>query len=165
MQQIDALLGETLAVEGGKQLVEPAETADGGCLARLAQALSERAGKHRFVANDVLPVLVGDIQPVVQRSRKCTVLLEGLERVPDVVAQLNPVLRGWGNYFRTGNASTKFQQVDRYVRDRIVRLLRRRGGQRAQRVPLEKWTWDRLTKLGLHRLIGTIRYPGKAHAS
>jgi group II intron reverse transcriptase/maturase len=89
----------------------------------------------------------------------------GMKDLAEVIEDLNPVLRGWGNYFRTGNASTKFQQVDRYVRSRIVRLLGRRGGQRAQRVPLEKWTWDRLTKLGLHRLIGTIRYPGRAHAS
>ena len=35
--------------------------------------------------------------------------------VREVIADLNPVLRGWGNYFRTGNAATKFRQVDRYV--------------------------------------------------
>ena len=28
---------------------------------------------------------------------------------------LNPVLRGWGNYFRTGNAARKFNQTDTYV--------------------------------------------------
>jgi hypothetical protein len=26
----------------------------------------------------------------------------------EVVANLNPVLRGWGNYFRVGNSSRKF---------------------------------------------------------
>jgi RNA-directed DNA polymerase len=30
-----------------------------------------------------------------------------------VIEDLNPVLRGWGNYFRTGNASLRFQQIDR----------------------------------------------------
>ena len=95
-------------------------------------------------------------------DRRCRA---GMKDLGSVIEDLNPVLRGWGNYFRTGNASTKFQQVDRYVRDRLIRLLRRRGGQRAERVPLEKWTWDRLTKLGLHRLIGTIRYPGEVHAA
>ena len=35
--------------------------------------------------------------------------------VRDVIAQLNPILRGWGNYFRTGNAAEKFIQIDRYV--------------------------------------------------
>jgi retron-type reverse transcriptase len=43
------------------------------------------------------------------------------------------LLRGWGGYFRTGNASAKFHQVDRYVHHRLVRLLERRGGQRRWR--------------------------------
>ena len=33
----------------------------------------------------------------------------------DVIADLNPVLRGWGNYFRTGNAAQRFNQLDSYV--------------------------------------------------
>lgn len=32
-----------------------------------------------------------------------------------VIADLNPVLRGWGNYFRTGNVAKKFTELDRYV--------------------------------------------------
>ena len=32
-----------------------------------------------------------------------------------MIADLNPVLRGWGNYFRTGNAAARFQQADDYV--------------------------------------------------
>ncbi len=38
----------------------------------------------------------------------------------EVVAQLNPVLRGWGNYFRWGNSSRKFVQVDSYVQERLA---------------------------------------------
>ena len=49
----------------------------------------------------------------------------GLKDIRQVVDVLNPSLRGWGNYFRTGNASWKFQQVDRYVNQRLVRLLPR----------------------------------------
>jgi group II intron reverse transcriptase/maturase len=32
-----------------------------------------------------------------------------------VIDKLNPVLRGWGNYFGTGNAATKFTQINDYV--------------------------------------------------
>ena len=32
-----------------------------------------------------------------------------------MIVELNPILRGWGNYFRTGNAAVKFIQIDRYV--------------------------------------------------
>jgi hypothetical protein len=37
---------------------------------------------------------------------------------------------GGATCFRTGNASWRFQQVDRYVRERLIRLLSRRGGKR-----------------------------------
>ena len=89
----------------------------------------------------------------------------GMKELREVIVALNPVLRGWGNYFRTGNASIKFQQIDSYVRRRLLRLVQRRGGQRAQPVRYADWTWNRLGKLGLHRLLGTIRYPGEAHAA
>ena len=52
----------------------------------------------------------------------------------EVIADLNPVLMGWGNYFRTGNASAKFNQLDCYVYRRLMRLLVRRGGERRWRV-------------------------------
>jgi RNA-directed DNA polymerase len=40
--------------------------------------------------------------------------------VKQVIAKLNPVLRGWGNYFRTGNADRKFNQLDTYVYQRLA---------------------------------------------
>ena len=48
--------------------------------------------------------------------------------IRDVIADLNPVLRGWGNYFRTGNAATKFVQIDYYVVGRLRDLLIKRYG-------------------------------------
>ena len=45
-----------------------------------------------------------------------------------MIADLNPVLRGWGNYFRTGNAANKFNQIDRYVAWRLRGLMRKRYG-------------------------------------
>ena len=37
-----------------------------------------------------------------------------------LVAELNPVLRGWGNYFRWGNSSRHFTRVDSYVKERLA---------------------------------------------
>jgi group II intron reverse transcriptase/maturase len=39
-----------------------------------------------------------------------------------VVEELNPVLRGWGAYFRHGNSSRKFNAVDNYVHERLAKL-------------------------------------------
>jgi len=93
----------------------------------------------------------------------------GMRDIREVIRDLNPVLRGWGNYFRTGNSSEKFRQVDRYVETRVGRLvgkLRRRRGQK--RVPFRPKEWSHQTlveSFGLHKLLGTIRYPGSAHAA
>jgi len=90
----------------------------------------------------------------------------GLRDIRQVIAVLNPVLRGWGNYFRTGNASWKFQQVDRYVNQRLVRLLPRVRDRRRRPFEMRDWAPARfVAEFGLHRLIGTIRYPGFANAS
>jgi len=90
----------------------------------------------------------------------------GLKDIRQVIQVLNPVLRGWGNYFRTGNASWKFQQVDRYVNQRLVRLLPRVRGWRQRPFEMREWAPARFAaEFGLHRLIGTIRYPGFVNAS
>lgn len=76
-----------------------------------------------------------------------------------VIRDLNPVLRGWGNYFRTGNAARKFNQVDAYVRSRFMGLLRKRYGRALTPQRAALWTPDWLRAQGLYRLRGTVRYP------
>jgi RNA-directed DNA polymerase len=78
----------------------------------------------------------------------------------DVIAGLNPVLRGWGQYFRTGNASDQFRDVDRYVSWRLKRMRIKRKGRHLAAGEAARWTEDYFNGLGLHRLRGTIRYPG-----
>lgn len=79
----------------------------------------------------------------------------------ELIQSLNPVLRGWGNYFRTGNANRKFTEADKYVHTRILRHQWRKGGQRS-RIRFDQWPPDRLHKMGLHRLRGTVAYPAQA---
>jgi group II intron reverse transcriptase/maturase len=85
----------------------------------------------------------------------------GAKDVKEIITSLNPVLRGWANYFRTGNADVKFNQVDDYVHERLVRWLWRRGGQRT-RFRASKWPHDRLFAMGLYRLRTRVRYPAQA---
>ena len=81
--------------------------------------------------------------------------------VMEIIAALNPVLRGWATYFKTGNADAKFNQLDDYVHERIQRWLWRRGGQRS-RFRRSKWPHERLYAMGLYRLRTRVRYPAKA---
>ena len=81
--------------------------------------------------------------------------------VMEIITLLNPVLRGWGNYFKTGNAAAKFNQIDDYVHERVTRWLWRRGGQRT-RFRISKWPHARLHGMGLHQLRTRVRYPSQA---
>jgi len=97
-----------------------------------------------------------------QRVKACTPRTACHRTTRETIAQLNPVLRGWGAYFRTGNAAVKFGQVDDYVAWRLKRLLRQRHGRNLRPGQAAQWTPDFFHALGLHRLRGTIRYPEAA---
>ena len=82
--------------------------------------------------------------------------------VKELITSLNPVLRGWGNYFRTGNSYDKFNQLDTYVRERLVRWMWRRGGQRVRHWP-SRWPRERFYGMGLHSLRQrSVAYPAQA---
>jgi group II intron reverse transcriptase/maturase len=80
--------------------------------------------------------------------------------VRELIDRLNPVLRGWGNYFRTGNAAHKFILIDDYVVHRLKRFLAQRKGRHLRAGDFTRWTREYFEALGLYRLRGTIRYPG-----
>ena len=82
--------------------------------------------------------------------------------IRDVIAVLNPLLRGWGNYFRTGNAAAKFRQADRYVLMRLHGLMVKKRGRNLHAGQAQAWTEEWFNGHGLHRLRGTIRYPRAA---
>jgi group II intron reverse transcriptase/maturase len=84
----------------------------------------------------------------------------GVKDVRVLIRDLNPILRGWGNYFRTGNAARKFNQLDTYVWERLRRFQFRRKGRHLRAGESEGWTRDFFRQQGLHRLRGTVRYPG-----
>jgi len=90
----------------------------------------------------------------------------GLKDFRVLIRQLNTVLRGWGNYFGTGNASRHFNAIDAYVWARLIRLKQQRGGDRRKPVNPKDWPHRRFVdELGLYKLLGTIRYPGGVHAT
>jgi RNA-directed DNA polymerase len=102
------------------------------------------------------------MQRIRQRVKALTPRTVCHRNLRETIAQLNPVLRGWGAYFRTGNAAIKFGQLDAYVNGRLSRLLIKRHGRQLHAGQVAHWTGDFFQALGLHRLRGTIRYPEAA---
>jgi len=86
----------------------------------------------------------------------------GVKDIREVIADLNPLLRGWGSYFRTGNAADKFIQADRYVAWRLKRLMVKKRGRNLRAGQAAGWTREWFEGQGLHRLSGTVRYPKAA---
>jgi RNA-directed DNA polymerase len=110
---------------------------------------------HRWPSQAAMRRLRAKVRDLTGRNRV------GLD-VRVVIAALNPILRGWGNYFRTGNAATKFIQIDRYVTWRLKRLLIKKRGRNLRAGQAGQWTQAWFIGHGLHRLRGTIRYPKAA---
>jgi RNA-directed DNA polymerase len=138
-----------------------------GCYLRIVRShFKGRTYLFRWPAPKAMKKLRDRIRDLTDVRRRA-----GMKDIREVIADLNPVLRGWGNYFRTGNAARKFIQADTYVRSRLVKLLQRRGGQRKQKVngrrfaPRE-WPHKRfVNEHGLYKLQGTICYPGSAKSA
>ncbi|MDQ6782837.1 MAG: group II intron reverse transcriptase/maturase [Actinomycetota bacterium] len=75
----------------------------------------------------------------------------------EVVDDLNPVLRGWGNYFRNGNSSQKLSVVDSYVHERMARLASTKYGLHGLNWTT-RFTYGWMTNVGIYRLSGKVRY-------
>lgn len=99
------------------------------------------------------------MQRIRQRVKELTPPSAQHRDLRDVIKEINPVVRGWGEYFRTGNASKQFVQVDRYVVSRLRALRRKRKGRNLRAGEMRTWTRDAFEDLGLCRLRGTIRFP------
>lgn len=137
-----------------------------GCYLRIVRSHSKgRCYLFRRPSPRAMKAIRAKVRDLTDRRRWAR-----MTDIRDVIAVLNPALRGWGGHFRTGNASDKFNQVDCFVRRRLLRLLAQRGGQRRWRpggCPFRPSAWPHrrlVTDHGLYQLLGTIRYPGGAHA-
>lgn len=133
-----------------------------GCYLRIVRSHFKRRNYlFRWPSPRAMKSIRLKVHDLTTRSRRA-----GCRDIREVIGELNPVLRGWGNYFRTGNASGKFNAVDRYVHRRLLRLLERRGGQRRWKpggrvLRRSEWPHRRLVNdHGLYQLLGTTRYPG-----
>jgi group II intron reverse transcriptase/maturase len=102
------------------------------------------------------------VKRVKQRVKELTPRGACHRDLRETIAKINPVIRGWGGYFASGNATAKFNQVDSYVWMRLRNMMRHRKGRNLKPGEMRRWTRHAFHDLGLHKLLGTIRYPGQA---
>ena len=111
---------------------------------------------QRWPSGRAMRVLRDKIRVATSRSKT--------ERpVSAVVADLNPVLRGWAAYFRNGNSGRKFNAIDGYVHERLAILASRKHGLRGRNWTT-RYTYGWISRLGVYRLSGNVHW-ATAHAS
>lgn len=74
--------------------------------------------------------VMGKIREVIQKA--------GRMKVRAVIQRINPILRGWVNYFRTGHASKTFSYLRWYVEQRIRQWAMRKQSRRG--MGWKKWS-------------------------
>jgi RNA-directed DNA polymerase len=79
---------------------------------------------------------------------------DNLYSFDEKIRAINPILRGWGQYFRSSNAHRHFKTVDSYVYTKLVNFLRRKHQRRGQ--GCRSFPPSCFRKAGLYQLHGTI---------
>jgi len=64
-----------------------------------------------------------------------------------VIAEINPILRGWVNYFRIGHASRCFGFVRDWVERKVRRHMMKARGRRG-------FGWNRWSRAWLYKTLG-----------
>jgi group II intron reverse transcriptase/maturase len=75
--------------------------------------------------------------------------------IEEVVKLINPLLRGWMNYFRFGNSSKQFSHIDMYVHERMALWWSKKHQKRGRRWKRD-YNYTRHRATGIQRLTGNI---------
>ena len=82
-------------------------------------------------------------------AEKVKMITAGRERLlfpmEDLVKTLNPILRGWSNYFRTGDSQQHFSRLQFYVLERLILFRRRKYAWDGR-----TWLFEEMKRLGLY---------------
>jgi RNA-directed DNA polymerase len=127
---------------------------------RFSGPVWEKYGKRRYYLNRWPSTK--SMKRIKQRVKALTPRTRSHEDPRVIIGELNPVLRGWGQYFRTGNAGDKFCEIDQYVVWRLKRMRVHRKGRHLKPGEARRWNESYFTALGLHHLHGTVAYPETA---
>ncbi len=80
--------------------------------------------------------------------------------IVEVIKQINPILRGWMNYFRFGNSNKVFNRIDSYVHERLA-LWWSKKHQKRGRGWKTNFTWEKFSQSGITLMTGNTKYWSK----
>lgn len=114
---------------------------------------------NRWPSSESMKKLNGKIREVVHWQKP-------VRNVKELIVKLNPVLRGWANYFRTGNSRRKFDQVNKYLWMKTVLFENKRRRDVGPYWEPGRFTYTWYKSLGFFDFMrkDLIRYPGMTYA-
>lgn len=76
----------------------------------------------------------------LRKKIKETLMNNRFLKMKDIIAKINPIIKGWVNYYRVGHSSKTFSNIKNYVIKLIRRLLERRTRKRGRGFGWKKWS-------------------------
>lgn len=103
----------------------------------------------------------GSMKRIRAKIRSLIHYKQWVRNIREFALKLNPVLRGWVNYFRTGNSRRKFQEISQYLWERLVLFENKRRQRKRPCATRGGYDTDWFKSLGFFDLVqpGLIRYP------
>jgi len=118
------------------------------------QVMSHRH-KRRYTLKWPKKAAVNKIKQEIREKLGTRVILKlSLE---EVVKLLNPTLRGWMNYFKFGNSSKVFNQIDSYVHERLAIWWSKKHQKSGRRWKTD-FTWKKYRESGVLLMNGNVQY-------
>jgi len=118
------------------------------------QVMSHRH-KRRYTLKWPKKAAVNKIKQEIREKLGTRVILKlSLE---EVVKLLNPTLRGWMNYFKFGNSSKVFNQIDSYVHERLAIWWSKKHQKSGRRWKID-FTWKKHRESGVLLMNGNVQY-------
>ncbi|MBU1204626.1 MAG: group II intron reverse transcriptase/maturase [Nanoarchaeota archaeon] len=96
-------------------------------------------------------------QAIKDKTSMRTTLVLPLE---EIIEGINPLLRGWMNYFKFGNSTKVFHSIDSYVHERLALWLAKKHRKSGRRWKTD-FTYEKYKKCGVVMMTGKIVYWSK----
>ena len=114
---------------------------------------------NRWPSSQSMKKLYAKIRVLVHRGAS-------VKQAREFAIRLNPILRGWANYFRTGNSYRKFTQVDKYLWQKLMLFENKRRKHTKPYWSPGRFNHAWFKSLGFFDMTqkGLVRYPGVAYA-